>query len=172
MRYRDKILRALRCFGFDDQQNDELVQEALIRAMRSPKLVERLQHDPTVDPVPYMKRIAVNLAKSRLRQAGKEVPVGAEAELATLERHLREEEDMWELVLRNIPRISADQCRTVLSLQSQGWDDSQISGELGRPTGQIQVQRHRGVRALQQMPEISPHLPRTHDDPEAVTDGE
>lgn len=170
--YVRRIAPCLRGFGLSEKERKDIAHGAILQTIDAVK-----GPDPARDPVPYMKRVARNLAVDLFRERfgrGKELPWGAATELEELQGQrqeaadgrdeyrdpqLRESEDsdLWDLVHPVIGGMRG-QKREVLARQSRGEPDEVIAQELGISKGQLHTQRSTGLKKVREQPEVRAHI--------------
>ncbi|MFE2879060.1 RNA polymerase sigma factor [Streptomyces roseus] len=128
----------------------DAVEEAYLATGRL-ALAGRLAQD--TDLVAYLRRAAVNRARSEIRRQtradqrvlvwGRDAPAVAAAADSFLGEDL-----LKDFVVPAIRAMKKSRRRRVVELQSRGWSDERIAGELGIPLSRLHSDRYEALRFL------------------------
>ncbi|UUY52740.1 hypothetical protein NRK68_36410 (plasmid) [Streptomyces yangpuensis] len=163
--YRQKVLVALRS-EFPDLSDywEEMAQEAMERTLR---VWMEGRNKAGRSPLPYMKRVARNLAIDSYRSP--ERPLD-DCDLLPLvdERVVRGHEvhtpidPATEIVLPAVGRMKRTKRRTVAEAQIQGMEDESIAVDLKLPREQVRSLSSKAAREMRAMDEVQLHIRPAH----------
>ncbi|WP_329391538.1 hypothetical protein OG625_39930 (plasmid) [Streptomyces sp. NBC_01351] len=163
--YQQKVLAFLR-YEFPDLHNywEEIVQEALEHTLH---VWLEGRNRPGCPPLPYMKKVARNLAIDSYRSP--ECPLD-DCDLLPLvdERVVRRHEvftpldPATEIVLPALANMRRSKRKTVAEAQIQGKDEESIATDLGLPREQVRSLSSKAARDLREMDEVHDHIRPAH----------
>jgi RNA polymerase sigma-70 factor (ECF subfamily) len=121
---------------------EDLAQEAFLRAHRNWMRVSEMDH-----PAGWVRRVALNLARSRLRRLRSEtmarLRIGPESEASVLVSDL-ESEAFW----REVRRLPSRQAQAIALHYIEDLSVSEVAGILGVAEGTVKALLHQGRERL------------------------
>ncbi|WP_228978374.1 RNA polymerase sigma factor [Streptomyces sp. DH12] len=138
----------------------DIVHEAFLRVGRS---AQEGRLPPVKDVRAYLRTTIRNLARDQLRREGR-IALNAGEDFDSIPHQrdpVREEQDLLRgLVRPAIEQMPASKQRQVVDLQSQGFNDVQIAGELGIAPHRLHNLRNKAVTHLRHI--LAEHIRADH----------